>query len=135
MASWAKLDGSIGTETVTTLWPGKVLYYFTHQCTTDGSYKKYLFAAVYWYSEHFRRSLYGKPLEIWKDEHIPEGPAMFLPIHKLECQCVVARSTIPVPNAWMKTTPFHCLVVQNKELFLCRLYLVKILLILFHITS
>ena len=98
MASWAKPDGSIGTGSDTTLRPGKVLYYFTHQCISGGSYKQHLFAAVYWYSEHFCRSMYRKPLEIWKDEHIPEGPAMFLPIHKLECRCVAANSTIPVPN-------------------------------------
>lgn len=95
MASWAKQDGSIGTEAATTLRPGKVLYYFTHQCTTD---RRYVFAAVYWYSEHFCRSMYGKPLEIWKDEYIPEGPAMFLPLRKLECRCVAAHSTIPVPS-------------------------------------
>lgn len=48
-----------------------------------------------------RCMMYGKPLEIWKDEHIPEGPAMFLPIHKLECRCVAAHSTIPVPSIGM----------------------------------
>ena len=42
MASWAKQDGTIGGESATTLRPGKVLYYFTHQCITDGSYKQYL---------------------------------------------------------------------------------------------
>lgn len=45
------------------------------------------------------RSLYGKLLEIWKDAHIPEGPAMFLPIHKLDCRCTLAYSTIPLPDS------------------------------------
>ena len=98
MASWANEDGSIRTDSGTTLRPGKVLYYFLHQCNVDGSLKQHLFAAVYWYSEHTCHSLYGKPLQIWKDDHIPEGPAMFLPIHKLECRCIVAYSTVPLPN-------------------------------------
>lgn len=107
MALWAKQDGSIGSESATTTWrPDKVLYYFTHQYITDGSYKEHVFAAVYWYSEHFCCSMYGKPLEIWKDEHIPEGPAMFLPIHKVECRFVTVYSKFQY-LAVTKTTQFH----------------------------
>ena len=42
-------------------------------------------------------SLYGH-LAITPNMHLL-GPAMFLPIHKLECRCVAAHSTIPVPSS------------------------------------
>ena len=98
MASWAEEDGEINVGPATALRPGKVLYYFTHSYMKDGEYKEHLFACVYWYAEHMCRSLYGKPLEIWKDAHIPEGPAMFLPLHRLDCRCTLAHSTIPLPD-------------------------------------
>ena len=75
--------------------PGKVLYYFLHQYTTDGNLRQHLFAAVYWYSV---APCTGNLLKIWNDEHISEGPAMFLPINQLECRCVVANGTVPLPS-------------------------------------
>ena len=99
MASWAEEDGEINLASAVKLRPGKVLYYFTHSYMIDGQYKEHLFACVYWYAKHTCRFLYGKPLEIWKDAFVPEGPAMFLPIHRLECRCTFAYSTIPLPDS------------------------------------
>ena len=96
MSSWANSSRSVQTSGM--LRPGKVLYYFTHQYMMNGSYKDHLFAAVYWFAEHSCHSLYGKPLEIWSTDYITEGPAMFLPIHKLACRCVIAHGTVPVPD-------------------------------------
>ena len=58
-----------------------------------------------------------KPLEIWKDQYIPEGLAMFLPIHKLECRCVAANSTIPVPNSAEDSTTSLPGCVEERVLF------------------
>ena len=98
MTSWAESSGPIGTSTSTILCPGKVLFYFTRQHKVNKKYREHLFAAVYWYAEHLCHSLYGKPLEIWKDSHIPEGPAMIPSIHKLSRRCGIAHGTIPLPG-------------------------------------
>lgn len=93
MASWAGSSGSIGNND--TLRPGKVLFYFVHQFKEGNAH---LFAAVYWYKDHPCHSLYGKPLEVWSEGYIPEGPAMFLPIHMLVCRCTLAQAMIPLPD-------------------------------------
>lgn len=97
MATWADSDGSIANEDAVPR-PGRVLYYFTHQYKLNDTCKEHLFAAVCWYRDHFCHSLYGKPLEIWSTDYIPEGTATFLPMHKLKCRCSIAFGTIPLPE-------------------------------------
>lgn len=92
MASWVDSTGCINEDSIPR--PGRVLFYFLHQFND----KKHLFAAVYWYMDHSCHSLYGKPLEVWRDSHIPEGPSMFLPIHKLLCRCTSVHAMIPLPD-------------------------------------
>ena len=50
---------------------------------TDDHWK--IFAEVVWYAEHPNKLHYGRPLEIWKREFICDGPAFFLPLHKISC--------------------------------------------------
>ncbi len=90
MASWADSDGTIKTDAIQR--PGKVIYYVTHKVKIDGTFRMHLFCIVTWYTEHPSIYKYGKPLQIWKEDTItvPEGPATFLPVHKIVCLYAMA---------------------------------------------
>lgn len=94
MASWADSAGLINTCVI--LRPGKVIYYITHKVKIDDTFRMHLFCVMMWYTEHPGIDKYGKPLQIWKEETetVPEGPATFLPIHKISCQYAVAHGRI-----------------------------------------
>lgn len=81
LAAWASDDGSISS--VGALRPGKVLHYVLNKVIIGAEHREHLFAVVGWFKEHRCRTLYGKPLEVWKhDQYLDDGPAAFLPIHK-----------------------------------------------------
>lgn len=95
MATWAKDDGTI-VET-SDLRPGKVLYYLSHSIKINEKYVPHLFAAVAWFSRHSSRLGYGKPLEVWNNDFINDGPSLFLPIHMISSRCVTCKGRILLP--------------------------------------
>ena len=96
MASWADENCSINEHAK--LRPGKVLYYIMHKIVVDCELKEHLLACVCWYTEHNCCSLYGKPLEIWNNTVIFDGPAFFIPVQKIACRCAVSLGRIPAPT-------------------------------------
>ena len=95
IATWAKDNGTIGEANDAR--PGKVLYYLSHNIKINEKYVTHLFAAVAWFSKHPRRLGYGKPLEIWKNDFINDGPSFFLPIHMITSRCMMCKSRILLP--------------------------------------
>jgi len=72
--------------------PGKVLCYMLHNFKLENEFKKHIFAEVAWLKEYPEKLHYGKPLEIWSKDFVPEGLAHFLPIQKIFSRCI-ARLT------------------------------------------
>ena len=95
MATWTKDNGTIGETS--DLRPGKVLYYLSHSIKMNEKYVPHLFAAVAWFSRHSSRLGYGKPLEIWNNNFINDGPSFFLPIHMISSRCVACKDRILLP--------------------------------------
>ena len=97
MANWSSENGCIDTNSI--LRPGRVLHYFIHSheiADPQGKPRDHIFAAVYWYKEHadsvFNSKL--KPLSVWKNDYVPEGPAMYIPVHCIVCCCVKTQTMI-----------------------------------------
>ena len=87
MSSWANKNGLINIGTIKR--PGKVLHYLLHKATIEGIIRDHLFAVVSWSDAHPSHMNCGKPLEIWKTIAVPEGPAIFIPIHLIRNRIVV----------------------------------------------
>ena len=67
--------------------------------TSSGVYREHVFAVVAWLTEHSKQYEYGKPIEIWDhSKYFQDGPATFLPVHKIACRCVVGYGTIKKPS-------------------------------------
>ena len=98
MASWAKDDGTIYLENKPSklIRPGKVLHYILNKVEINGVYREHIFAVMGWFTEHPCRSLYGKPMEIW--DYIQDGPASFLPLHKVICRFVAGYGGVCMPH-------------------------------------
>ncbi len=92
MASWADSDGTLNTNAIKR--PGKVIYYVIRKVNIEGAFRAHL-CVVTWHAEHPSVFEYGTPLEIWGDDttHIPEGPATFIPVHKISSLCSSSWST------------------------------------------
>ena len=98
MANWSNENGCINTDSA--LRPGRVLHYFMHShAILDQRKQDHVFAAVYWYQdpEHADCALLNsklKPLSVLKNDYVPEGPAMFIPVHHIACHCVKTQTMI-----------------------------------------
>ncbi len=97
IASWANPDGTISFDADKR--PGKVLYYVLHKVVYRGEVQEHLFAVMCWFKEHSQKNLFGKPLEVWsREDTVEDGPATFLPIHKVLCRYVAALGRLSMPN-------------------------------------
>ena len=85
MVNWSNENGCIDTNSI--LRPGRVLHYFihSHEIADPQGKPRHLFAAVYWYKEHADSVLNSKlkPFSVWNNDYVPEGPAMYIPVHLL----------------------------------------------------
>ena len=113
MASWAKKDGTIylDNEPNKICRPGKILYYILNKVQINGdvNYREHIFAVVGWLTEHPCRLLYGKPMEIWDhSKYIQDGPATFLPVHKIACRFVAGYDKVSMPRRNEDNVIFVC---------------------------
>lgn len=110
MASWAKEDGTfyVDNEPNRLIRPGKVLHYILNKVQIgNDTYREHAFAVVGWLTEHRCRYLYGKPMEIWNhSKYIQDGPATFLPVHKITCRFVAGFGKISKPGGGEETVMF-----------------------------
>ena len=115
IATWAKDDGTIYSinEPSRLAWPGRVHYYILNSIElSNGSYREHLFAVVRWMTEHACQTLHGKPMEIWDhSKFVPEGPATFLPVHKMSCSATQNSGTRS--HVCMSNTKFWITVIVN----------------------
>ena len=111
IASWAKHDGTIysGDDTSKVARPGRVLHYILNKVQVGGTYREHLFAVVGWLTDHQCKTLYGKPMEIWDHtKYIKDGPATFLPVHKITCRYVAGHGRVCMPHGNEEQVLFVC---------------------------
>ena len=109
LAIWAKEDGSISCDWNGVRRPGEVLYYMLNKVKIGSNYREHLFAVVAWFKEHHCRLLYGKPMEVWNHlECVPDGPATFLPIHRIAGRFVAGRGQVVMPTGNEERVTFVC---------------------------
>lgn len=110
MVSWAKQDGTmyLANEHSGVNRPGKVLYYILNKVEISKDiYREHVFAVVVWLTEHPRQYLYGKPIEIWDHStYVQDGPATFLPVHKIVCRFVAGYGKISKPGGGEEDVTF-----------------------------
>ena len=107
LAAWASDDGSISS--VGAVRPGKVLHYILNKVLIGTEHREHLFAVVGWFKEHRCRMLYGKPLEVWKyAQYLDDGPATFLPIHKILCRFCAGYGHVASPFGGDEQVMFVC---------------------------
>jgi len=92
IASWADHSGMINERVGRR--PGKVLRYMLHNFKLEDDFKEHIFAEVAWLKEHPEKLHYGKPLEIWSKDFVPDGSAYFLPIHKIFSRCIACKGRL-----------------------------------------
>ena len=91
MASWTGDDGSI--DTTAPRRPGVVNSYILHSVKLNGKLHQHVFAIVWWYLKtDLDHGHFGKPAEVWRHDHEPCGPSLFMPVQriaqKLACSSV-----------------------------------------------
>ena len=68
IATWTDHEGSIS---------GSADCYIQHTVKMGSERWQHVFALVNWYSEDENKDKYGNPVEVWKTEILPGGPARF----------------------------------------------------------
>ena len=81
MAAWSADDGSIDMNKGRR--PGVVLFYLAHTVKINGQFYQHIFAVVWWHQADEDKELFGKPVQVWKCEHAPCGPALFMPVQRV----------------------------------------------------
>ena len=73
------------------------------------NYREHLFAVVAWFKQLDCRLLYGKPMEVWNHlDYVENGPATFLPIHKITCRFVAGPGQVAMPSGNEERVTFVC---------------------------
>lgn len=110
IALWAKNDGTIySDESSRVVRPGRVLHYILNKVQVGDVYREHLFAVVGWLLDHQCKTLYGKPMEIWDhSRYIEDGPATFLPVHKITCRFVAGYGRVSMPHGREEQVMFVC---------------------------
>jgi len=81
MASWTDEDGSI--DTTAPRRPGIVNSYILHSVKLNGKLHQHAFPIVWWYTTDLDHGHFGKPAEVWRHDHEPCGPSLFMPIQRI----------------------------------------------------
>ena len=81
MASWSADDGSIDMNKARR--PGVVLFYLAYSVKMSGQFYQHIFAVVWWHQADQDEGLFGKPIQVWKCEYSPCGPALFMPVQRI----------------------------------------------------
>lgn len=100
---WAKNDCTIysGNEFSRI---ARALHYIINKVRIGDEYREHLFVVVGWLTEHQCRMLYGK---LWNHtKYIQDGPATFLPVHKITCRFAAGYGQVDMPHGK------SCLYVQ-----------------------
>jgi hypothetical protein len=96
LAFWCNEEGTIDIKcTDLTPHPGQIVKMYVHNIVVNGCAHPHYLAQVNWFQQlpDSIRHYYGKPIEIWSsDLYVQDGPAMFIPIQRIKCRFVYAKT-------------------------------------------
>ena len=88
-------SGNINEDSIR---PGRVLQFFAHKLKINDNFVEHIFALIAWFDVHPRHLYFGKPLEVWKKNSLPDGPSAFLPVHKIHSRCIAQPGRLCCPE-------------------------------------